>query len=89
MTASLAAAAAAVSGATVLPDSIGPYLALMATGFVLGAAGHLARARWLVAVGVIMIFLATLLFPIALQLFSDEPEPPGPRVPIATALDVR
>jgi hypothetical protein len=78
-------AAAAVLPAAALPDTIGPYLALMAVGFVLGAAGHLARARWLVAVGVIMIFLATLLFPIALQLFSDEPEPPGPRVPIAAA----
>jgi hypothetical protein len=83
MVASLALVAAPV--AALLPDSIGPYLALMGVGFVLGAAGHLARARWLVAVGVIMIFLATLLFPIALQLFSDEPEPPGPRVPIAAA----
>lgn len=87
MVASLVAAAA-LRGAALLPDSIGPYLALMAIGFVLGAAGHLARARWLVAVGVIMIFLATLLFPIALQLFSEEPEPPGPRVPIA-AMGVR
>lgn len=83
MAASLASAA--LRAAALLPDSIGPYLALMAAGFVLGAAGHLARVRWLVAVGVIMIFLATLLFPIALQLFSDEPDPPGPRVPIAAA----
>jgi hypothetical protein len=87
MVASLALAA--VPGAALLPDSIGPYLALMALGFVLGAAGHVARARWLVAVGVIMIFLATLLFPIALQLFSDEPEPPGQRVPIAGLGGVR
>jgi hypothetical protein len=35
---------------------------------------------------VIMIFLATLLFPLALQIFSDEPPPPGPRVPMAALL---
>src|SRR5687768_14340349 len=70
----------------ILPDSIGPYIGLMAAGFMLGAYGHLARLRWLVAIGVIMIFLATLLFPIALQLFSDEPEPPGPRVPMASSV---
>jgi hypothetical protein len=74
---------AALSVAALLPDSIEPYLGLMAFGFLLGAYGHLIRSRWVVAVGVIMIFLATLLFPIALQLFSDEPAPPGPEVPMA------
>lgn len=69
--------------AALLPESIEPYLALMAAGFLLGAYGHLIRSRWVVAVGVIMIFLATLLFPIALQLFAEEPPPPGPQVPIA------
>ena len=69
-----------------LPESIGPYIGLMGAGFILGAIGHLIRSRWLVALGVIMIFLATLLFPIALQLFADEPPPPGPEVPIAHAL---
>jgi hypothetical protein len=69
--------------AALLPDSIEPYLGLMAAGFVLGAYGHLIRSRWVVAIGVIMIFLATLLFPIALQLFEDEPPPPGPEVPMA------
>ena len=66
-----------------LPESIGPYIALMGVGFAVAILGHLARSRWLVAVGVIMIFLATLLFPLALQIFSDEPPPPGPRVPRA------
>ena len=32
-----------------------------------------------------MIFLATLLFPLALQIFADEPPPPGPTVPRALA----
>ena len=69
-----------------LPESIGPYIGLMAAGFLLGAFGHLARLRWLVAIGVIMIMLATLLLPLALQFFSDEPPPPGPDVPIARTI---
>jgi sulfite exporter TauE/SafE len=69
--------------AATLPDSIGPYVALMAVGFAVAILGHASRSRWLVAVGIIMIFLATLLFPLALQIFSDEPAPPGPTVPQA------
>ena len=33
-----------------------------------------------------MILLATLLFPLALQFFAEEPPPPGPEVPIAALL---
>ena len=33
-----------------------------------------------------LFVLATLLFPLALQIFSDEPPPPGPRVPMAALL---
>jgi hypothetical protein len=73
----------ALSAGSFLPESIGPYIALMGIGFAVAILGHLAGSRWLVAVGVIMIFLATLLFPLALQIFSDEPPPPGPRVPMA------
>jgi hypothetical protein len=76
---------ASLPAGALLPDSIGPYLVLMVAGFLLGAFGHMIRSRWVVAVGVIMILLATLLFPFALQLFSDEPPPPGPEVPIARA----
>jgi hypothetical protein len=72
--------------ASFLPESIGPYIGLMAAGFILGAFGHLARLRWLVAIGVIMIMLATLLLPLALQFLSDEPPPPGPDVPIARTM---
>lgn len=67
----------------VLPESIGPYAALMLAGFAVGTLGHMTRSRWLVAIGVIMILLATLLFPLALQILEEEPSPPGPRVPIA------
>ena len=66
-----------------LPDSIDPYIGLMVGGFIVAALGHASRSRWLVALGVIMILLATLLFPLALQVFEDEPTPPGPDVPIA------
>ena len=72
-----------LSAGALLPESIGPYLGLMIGGFLVAIYGHMARSRWLVAVGVIMILLATLLFPLALQFFADEPPPPGPKVPIA------
>ena len=72
-----------LSVAVMLPDSIGPYIGLMIAGFAVAILGHIGRSRWLVAIGVTMILLATMLFPLALQLFSDEPPPPGPRVPLA------
>jgi hypothetical protein len=76
----------ALGAGSLLPESIGPYIALMGIGFAVAILGHLAGSRWLVAVGVIIIFLASLLFPLALQIFSDEPPPPGPRVPMAALL---
>jgi hypothetical protein len=70
-----------MSVAGILPESIGPYLSLMVAGFVIGVLGHLSRSRWLVAVGIILVFLAAAGFPLALNVFSDKPEAPGPRVP--------
>jgi hypothetical protein len=35
-----------------------------------------------VAVGILMIFLATFLLPIALILLNEQPNQPGPDVPI-------
>ena len=77
-----------LSAGVALPDTIEPYLALMLGGFVVAIYGHLAGARWLVAIGIIMILLATLLFPLALQFFADEPSPPGPEVPLALILRI-
>jgi len=77
---------ASLNAGVALPESIGPYIILMGAGFAIAILGHLSRSRWMVAIGVIMIFLATLLFPLALQIFSEEPPPPGPRVPLATIL---
>ncbi len=62
--------------ATLLPHSIGPYVALVLAGFAIGILGHLTRARWLVAAGVILIFLGTLLFPLALNLTGENQPPP-------------
>jgi hypothetical protein len=62
--------AAAFTYASFLPDAIEPYLILMLAGFAIAILGHLAGSRWLVAAGLIMIFLAALLFPIVLQIFS-------------------
>ena len=66
--------------AMVLPDTIEPYLALMVVGFVIGVYGHLARSRWLVAIGIAMIFLATALFPLIINATQEEPaeRPPAP-----------
>jgi phosphoglycerol transferase MdoB-like AlkP superfamily enzyme len=64
--------------AGILPQSTGPYAALLVFGFAVGIVGHLSRSRWLITVGIIIIFLAALAFPLALNLESNKPEPPGP-----------
>jgi hypothetical protein len=62
--------------AELLPRSADPYIVLMLIGFVTGLLGHLTRARWLVAAGVMMIFLAVFLFPLAINLTTENPPPP-------------
>jgi hypothetical protein len=59
--------------AALLPHSAGPYLALMLIGFAIGILGHLTAARWLVAAGVILIFLGAFLFPVAVNFTQDSP----------------
>jgi len=59
--------------AALLPQSAGPYMALMLIGFAVGILGHLTASRWLVATGVILIFLGAFLFPLALNLTEDPP----------------
>lgn len=60
--------------AEILPTSITPYLLLMLAGFVVGTGGHLYKSKTVVAVGIIMIFSATVLLPLALIATEDEPE---------------
>jgi hypothetical protein len=58
--------------ADLFPRSPGPYIALMLAGFVIGILGHLMRIKWLVAAGVILIFLGALLFPLAANLTTQN-----------------
>jgi len=62
--------------AALLPHSAGPYLALMLIGFAVGILGHLTAIRWLVAAGVILIFLGALLFPLLANVTTEDRPPP-------------
>jgi hypothetical protein len=65
--------------ADVLPHSITPYLSLMVIGFVVGTVGHLYRSKLAVGIGIGMIFLATLLLPLAVIATEEEP-PSNPQI---------
>ena len=64
--------------AGILPHSIGPYVSLMVAGFAIGIVGHLFRSRWLVAIGITLVFLGALALPLALNVTTEHPQPPGP-----------
>ena len=59
--------------AALLPHSIGPYIAVMLSGFAIGILGHMSSTRWLVAAGVILVFLGAFLFPLALNMSTETP----------------
>ena len=59
-----------------LPHSPTPYITLMLAGFAIGILGHLTRARWLVAAGVVLIFLGALLFPLLANVTTEDRPPP-------------
>ena len=40
------------------------YIALMGIGFLIGTAGHIVRSKPMIAAGVLIIFLATVLLPL-------------------------
>ena len=66
--------------AALLPESIGPYIALVLCGFAVGILGHLSSSRALVAAGVILIALGAFLFPLALDLTTDKDPEERPAV---------
>jgi len=45
----------------------GFFFVLLGLGFLLGVVGHIIKVRFLVAAGIILIFLATVALPIALN----------------------
>lgn len=59
--------------AQILPDAIGPYMALMLIGFGVGITGHVFQRRLLVAIGIALIFLATVVFPVAINISRETP----------------
>ena len=63
--------------AEVLPRDIDAYLGLMVAGFVVAIFGHLTRARWVVLVGIVMIMLACLVFPLTRVATEETPPPPN------------
>jgi len=67
-----------MAAAGILPHTIGPYVSLMIAGFAIGIFGHVFRSRWLVAIGILLIFLAALALPLALNVTTEKPDAPGP-----------
>jgi hypothetical protein len=47
-------------------SSAGPFAGVMLIGFVVGVAGHVVKSRTLVALGIGLIFLATVIAPLVL-----------------------
>ena len=68
-----------------LPREFGPYVTLVLLGFAVGVIGHLARSRWLVAIGVLLIFIGAFLLPLVLRTTTNDEPPPPPRVTAAVA----
>lgn len=61
--------------AALLPHSAGPYIALTLIGLAVGTLGHLTAARWLVAAGIVLVFLGAFLFPLAVNVTQESPRP--------------
>jgi hypothetical protein len=60
--------------AALLPQSHGPYIALLLIGFAAGILGQLLRQRWLLVTGILLIFLGALLLPLVAGLpGADKP----------------
>ncbi len=51
-----------------LPLTPVTLLAILGAGFAVGALGHLIRSRVLILIGVVLVFAATALLPIAYRL---------------------
>jgi hypothetical protein len=66
----------------ILPHDVQTYIVMTCVGLVVGVLGHVARSRWLVLAGILLVFLATVLFPLAVNVTNDSPPAPaGPTPP--------
>lgn len=45
-----------------LPTSVGPYIGVLAAGFLIGIAGHLSRSRALILTGILIVALDAAIF---------------------------
>jgi hypothetical protein len=45
---------------------LAPFVALLAIGFVVGVFGHITKSRTVIAVGIALIFLGTVVLPLIL-----------------------
>jgi hypothetical protein len=63
----------ALPAATLLPHSGTPYILMVLSGFVLGILGYMSSSRLLVVVGISLIVLGALLFPVAINLSESTP----------------
>ena len=68
---SLGGVVARRSSAWLPPTRPAPFIALMFVGFLVGTVGHIYKTKTLVAIGIGLIFLATLCLPLGLYL-SDR-----------------
>jgi hypothetical protein len=46
----------------------GPYIIVFGLGFMIAVLGHISQSKTLIAAGLLMIFLATVLLPVAVYL---------------------
>ncbi len=45
---------------------LGPFVVLLAIGFAVGVFGHITKSRTIVAIGIALIFLGTVVLPLVL-----------------------
>jgi hypothetical protein len=63
----------ALPAASLLPHSGTPYITMVLVGFGTGILGYMSSTRWLVGVGIALIVLGALLFPVAINLSESTP----------------
>ena len=45
-----------------------PYIAIFGIGFMTAVVGHIAQSKWLIGTGLLLIFMSTVLLPLAIYL---------------------